>query len=410
MDQEQKKNQVHLNRSITLPFITLYGIGTIIGAGIYVLTGKVAQISGFYAPLAFIISALIAAFTGLSYAELSSRYPLSAGEAVYVLKGLRSKRLSTLIGWLVVATGVVSAATISIGFVGYFKLFVPLPDYQVIIGIVSLMFIIAAIGVNISIGIASIITLMEIGGLLYIIFLTGDSLLTLPEQWEKLTPPLQSADMSIIFLGAFLAFYAFIGFEDMVNMAEEVKKPEKTLPKAIILSLLISGLLYFIISLISVLAIPLDVLTQSEAPLADLVAQKGNLAVGLIGIIGMIAVTNGALVQIIMGSRVLYGMGNQGVGPKLLAKVNPWTKTPLLATFIISLTILVLALFFPIVTLAKCTTFIILFVFAMVNLSLICIKSRDKNPHQGISFPLIIPLIGLLFSGMLMGLQLYQWV
>lgn len=401
----------HLKRSISLPFITLYGIGTIIGAGIYVLIGKVASIAGMFTPIAFILSALIATFTGLSYSELASRYPRSAGEALYVLKGLRSKTFSSFIGWLVIATGVISASTITIGFVGYFKIFFDVPDWTVIVGVVGAMCLIAAIGVNISVGVASIITVLEMGGLLYVVCVAGGSLTTIPERWHELIPSFSSIDFSHIFLGGFLAFYAFIGFEDMVNMAEEVKNPKYTLPKGIILALLISGFLYFIVSLVAILSIPMDELIESEAPLADLVSLHGSNAVSFMGIIGMIAIINGALIQIIMASRVIYGMGSQGIGPKALAYINPWTKTPLIATLFVSAIILTFALWLPIITLAKVTTFIILFVFAMMNLSLISIKSRSKKfPHEAVTFPLFVPIIGLFLNGILMGIQIYQWI
>lgn len=401
----------HLKRSISLPFITLYGVGTIIGAGIYVLTGKVALTSGMHAPLSFIIAALIATFTGLSYSELSSRYPQSAGEAVYVLHGLRNKHFSSLIGWFVIVTGVFSASTITLGFVGYFKLFFPWPDWTIILAIVAIMCFIASIGVNVSVGVASLITVLEIGGLIYVVSLAGGSLATIPERWSELIPSFATNELSNIFIGSFLAFYAFIGFEDMVNMAEEVTTPRKTLPRGIVLALIISGFLYFIVSLVAVLAIPMDALTSSEAPLADLVKTNGPTAVTIIGLIGMVAIINGALIQIIMASRVLYGMGEQGIGPKILASVNAWTKTPVVATLFVSAIILSLSLWFPILTLAKSTTFIILFVFAMVNLSLICIKCRRITCDDSmITYPLIIPITGLLLNSILLGIQLYQWI
>ncbi|MEM1282578.1 MAG: amino acid permease [Chlamydiota bacterium] len=404
-------NHQHLKRSISLPFITLYGIGTIIGAGIYVLTGKVASVSGMQAPFAFILSALIATFTGLSYSELSSRYPKSAGEAVYVLHGFRSKGFSSLIGWMVIATGVVSASAITLGFVGYFKIFFSFPDWAIIVGVVCSMCFIASIGVNVSVGVASAITILEVCGLIYIISLAGGSLATLPDRWLEIIPSFTTTDFSNVFLGAFLAFYAFIGFEDMVNMAEEVKEPQRTLPKGIMLALVISGLLYFLVSLISVLALPIEELNSSEAPLADLVASNGLSSVNFIGIIGMIAVINGALIQVIMASRVLYGMGEQGIGPKSLSYVNSWTQTPVTATFLVSAIVLTLALWFPIVTLAKITTLIILFVFSTVNLSLIIIKLRTKTaPKDVVTFPIAIPMIGLFLNSILIGVQIYKWL
>ncbi|HEX3034129.1 MAG TPA: amino acid permease [Thermodesulfobacteriota bacterium] len=399
--------QPKLKRSLSLPLITFYGLGTILGAGIYVLVGKVAGMAGLYAPLAFATAAIIAFFTAFSYAELSARYPLSAGEATYAEEAFSRRWLSAAVGWSVVLTGVVSAGTIVNGFVGYLRIFVQLPDWLAITLLVILLGLLAAWGISESVGTAAIITLVEVLGLIIVLFVAGDSLATLPDHWQELIPPVEGQVWIGILLGAFLAFYAFIGFEDMVNVAEEVKDPGRNLPLAIFLAVGVSTVLYILVALVAVLSLPLGLLTESDAPLATIIEEKSGRSPIIISLISLVAVVNGALVQIIMASRVVYGMGYQGMAPRIFAKVNPRTQTPILATVLVTLIILVLALWLPIVTLAKATSFIILIIFALMNLSLLRLKIR-REPHPvGIAnYPIFIPGIGFLLCVGLLVLQL----
>ena len=158
-----------LNRCITYPLLTLYGLGTILGAGIYVLIGKVAANAGLYAPVAFLLAAIVAGFSGYSYAALSSRFPKSAGEVNYVQSAFGIEFLSVVVGLLVVVTGIVSAATLANGFVGYADVFITLPASLVIVVLVVLMTFIAAWGIKQSMLVIGVVTLIEIGGLLWVI-------------------------------------------------------------------------------------------------------------------------------------------------------------------------------------------------------------------------------------------------
>ena len=360
------------------------------------------------APVAFVVSALLAAFTGLSYAELSARYPKSAGEAVYVQEGLRRRGLSILVGWLIILTGIVSAATIANGFVGYLHIFVTVPDWAAIIVLVLLMGALAAWGISESVITASLITLLEVGGLLLILWVGGDSLGTLPQRLPELIPSFNVQVWHGILLGAFLAFYAFIGFEDMVNVAEEVKNPQRNLPLAIISAIVASTILYLLVSLVAVLALSPSELMQSRAPLALIYERATSSSPTLISLISLFAVVNGALIQIIMSSRVLYGMAREGWLHDAFAAVHPFTRTPLLATAAVTALVLILALWLPLVTLAKATSFIILIVFALINLSLIRIKRREPRPSGITVYPLWIPLVGLIACSGLVVLQIAQ--
>jgi len=288
-----------LRRVISLPLITFYGIGSILGAGIYVLISKIAGISGMYMPVSFIIAGIVAGFSAFSYAELSSRYPKSAGEAVYLYKAFSLRKLSSLLGWAIVVVGIVSVATLANGIVGYVAIFVEFPQWIIKLSIITLLFLVAIWGVVESLLITAIITILEIFGVLLVIFYGFESLLTIGERWHELIPPLDSNYIFPMIFGAFLSFYAYIGFEDMVNMAEEVKNPEKNMPISIILVLLITTILYVLVSLVAVLSVPLEYLSNSSAPFTDIIKNSSNFPVWLMGLISIVAVLNGMLIQII---------------------------------------------------------------------------------------------------------------
>jgi amino acid transporter len=397
-----------LRRSLSLTQITLYGLGTILGAGIYVLVGKVAGLAGLYAPVSFVVAAALAAMTGISYAELSARYPRSAGEAVYVQEGLHRRTLSVLVGFLIILTGVVSAATIANGFVGYLHVFAPVPDWLAITLLVLLLGALAAWGINESVMAASVITLVEVGGLILVLLVAGDSLGELPARLPELIPPADAGVWHGILLGAFIAFYAFIGFEDMVNVAEEVKNPTRMLPLAIIIAIVVSTILYLLVSLVAVLALPPAELAQSRAPLALIYERATGSAPVLISLISIFAVVNGALIQIIMAARVLYGMSREGWLHGAFGRVHPRTQTPLLSTMLVTLVVLILALWLPLVTLAKATSFIILVVFALINLALVRIKRREPRPNGIKVYPVWIPVAGFVSTTAFVLFQLYQ--
>ena len=370
------------------------------------LIGKVAGISGIYAPVAFLVAAIIAFFTAFSYAELSSRYPLSAGEALYVEKAFSRRGLSAEVGWSVVLTGIVSAGTMVNGFVGYLNIFIELPAWLTITVLVIGLGVLSAWGISESVGTAAVVTLVEVFGLILVLFMAGDSLKEFPGRWREMVPPLSGGVWLGITLGAFLAFYAFIGFEDMVNVAEEVQNPSRNLPLSIFLALGIATLLYMLVALVSVLSLPLDLLSASDAPLATVIEHKGGYSPISIGLISLVAVVNGALVQIIMASRVVYGMSCQDMAPGLFSKVNKRTQTPIRATLFITLILLVLALWLPLVTLAKATSFIILIVFALVNLSLFFLKLKhEPNLDGAVSYPIFIPILGFMLCLGLLFLQ-----
>ena len=399
--------QTDLKRSLSLPLVTFYGIGTILGAGIYVLVGKVAGYAGMFTPFAFLVASLLAALSALSYAELSARFPKSAGEAVYVQEGLGWRHLSIIVGVAIVLSGSISMATLVHGFVGYFQVFFNVPAELVIIVLTLVLGMVVAWGINESVIIASLMTLLEIGGLVLIIWVGHPHLAELPARWPEMLPPLELSVWAGIVAGSFIAFYAFIGFEDIVNVAEEVRNPHRNLPRAIVIALIVTTLFYFAVAIVSILTLTPAELTRTDAPLAELYRSVTGREPILITVLSLVSVLNGALIQIIMASRVLYGMSRQGWLPPFLGQVNVVTRTPLAATSIITAVVLLFALWLPLVSLAKLTSFIILIVFALINLSLWQIKIKAPQPEDIRAVPLWVPIIGFFFSG---AFVLYQLI
>jgi APA family basic amino acid/polyamine antiporter len=390
--------QTDLKRSLSLPLVTFYGIGTILGAGIYVLVGKVAGFAGMFTPFAFLLAAFLAALSAFSYAELSARFPMSAGEAVYVQEGLGWRKLSIIVGVSIVFAGIISVATLVHGFVGYFQVFVEVPAVWVIISLTLLMGLVVAWGINESVIIATLMTLLEIAGLVLIIWVARESFQLLPARWPEMMPPLELAAWGGIVAGSFIAFYAFIGFEDIVNVAEEVRNPHRNLPRAIVIALVVTSLFYFVVAVVSILTLPPAELAATDAPLAEIYQQVTGQSPLVITSISLVSVLNGALIQIIMASRVLYGMSRQGWLPPRLGQVNAVSRTPLLATAIVTGMVLLFALWLPLVSLAKLTSFIILVVFTLINLSLWQIKIRAPQPEEIRTVPLWVPVVGFFFS------------
>ena len=246
-----------LARKVTLPLLTFYGLGTILGAGIYVLIGEVTLRAGIYSPLAFILSASIAAITAYSFARLSSMHPKSAGEAAYVQAAFNSKFISALVGLAVVVIGTVSASTMVKGFAGYFYSLIDIPEIVVIVGVIALITAFSVWGIGQSLVIAAVITIVEVCGLLFVIFAVVD-INALPA-FEIPAISSVASNTSIIFFAAFICFYAYIGFEDIVNIAEETINPTKIVPLAILLSLVLSTLLYVALSIACTVFIPASI-------------------------------------------------------------------------------------------------------------------------------------------------------
>lgn len=397
-----------LKRTLTLPLLTFFGLGTILGAGIYVLVGEVAGLAGMHAPLAFVVAAVVASFTAFSYAELAARHPTSAAEAVYVQEGFGRPWLSMLAGALVLFAALASAAALANGFAAYLRLFVDVPAWTVVLAVLLALGALAAWGIHESARAAAVATLIEIGGLLLVVAVSGESLLALPQRLPELAPPLRGAAWPGIFLAAFVAFFAFIGFEDMANLAEEVIEPERTMPRAILLALAIATALYLLVAVTAVLALSRAELAGNDAPLALMYAKATGREPFFIGLIALFAVLNGALVLLIRAARVLHGLSARGWLPAGLGRVHPVRRTPMLATAIVTAATLVLALALPLASLARATSAAILVVFCLINLALLRIRRRIPAPPGVRVYPAAVPLVGCVLSLLLLAVQLAE--
>lgn len=389
------QEETRLRRRLGLTLLTLYGLGTTVGAGIYVLIGKVAGEAGYLAPVAFVGAAVLAGLSAFSFAELATRYPKSAGEAVYVAEGLRRPSLALVVGVLVIFAGAVSSATISLGFVGYFQELVSAPGWVVLAGLVISLIALAAWGIAESVTIAAAVTVVEVVGLLVVAAAAFRSGSGVENVWAGLQNASPAAIPGILG-GIVLAFFAFIGFEDIVNVAEETRSPTRVLPRAIILTLVLTTALYLLVITAALGVMTPEALGQSTAPLAQVFAKATGLDPFAIGVVAAVAMLNGVLIQIIMASRMLYGLAQQGRIPGWIGAVNPRTGTPVRATIAIGISILLLAFAFPIVTLAESTSFIILLIFGVVNLSLLTIKWRGGTGDPAFCVPAWVPASGFL--------------
>ncbi len=386
-----------LKRSLSLWLAVLYGLGVTIGAGIYVLVGIAAGRSDMHAPLAFVLAAVVMSFSAASFAELGTRMPVSASEAAYVENAFNRPWLSLSMGLLVVLTATISAATISVGSAGYLGVFIDLPARWIIALVVVSMGLVACLSARQSVTLAGIMTLVELGGLVLIIIAgvgAGSGVVTrLPEIWPA------SGDIGA-WVGlsgtTLIAVFAFIGFEHLVNVAEEMKNPSRTLPWALFLTLGLTALIYALVVWVAVVAVPPDELATSSAPLALVFERLTGMPLKTMSMIAIVATLNGVIVHVIMISRVLYGLANQGNLPKVLAQLNPTTGTPLFATALGIGAILVLALAVPLAGLADLTARFTLVVFAIINVSLIRIKSRETvAPLHVFICPRWVPVAGL---------------
>lgn len=395
-----------LKRHMGLFQLTMYGTGLILGAGIYVLIGEAAGFAGDSVWLAFVLGSIVALFAGFSYAELSSVFPKAAAEYIFIKNAFKNNFFAFLIGWLTAITSIITAATVALGFGGYFAEFVNIPIIISAIGLLCILSIVNFVGIRESAWTNTIFTIIEAAGLILIIVI-GFTFAS-PEPVDYTASPTGLSGIVIAFV---LIFFAFIGFEDMANIAEEVKKPRKTLPRAIILSIIISGVLYVLVSLAVVRVVNWEELATSAAPMA-LVAERGlgSEAHILLSSIALFAITNTVLITLVAGSRIFYGMAKEKVFPAILERVHFKTKTPWIAVIVILITSIVFSSVGDIVIVANITVFAIVITFAAVNLAVIVLRYTEPKIERKFRVPInigkfpILPLFGLGIS-VYMGFQ-----
>ena len=358
------------------------------------LNGSVANDP--YAPWSFVLAAVVMALTVASYAELSTRFPVSAGEAAYVKAAFQSRVLSMLTGLLTIAIGVVASSAVTLGSAGYIEQFIDMPQSVIVVMIVMALGAVAAWGILESVLLASVFTLIEVGGLLAIIVAALH--VSVPIMATLAQPlPLETGVLSGIAFASLLAFFAFIGFEDLANVVEEAKLPHRDIPRAMVLTLLVSTILYVAIAAIAVSTVSVERLSLSPAPLSMVFREVAGVSPAIISAIAIVATLNTILAQMTMAARVVYGMARQGDLPSIAGRVHPKTATPLVATALIVVLVVVLALTVPLVRLAESTSLATLVVFALVNLALLRLRHRGVQSHRPhVRVPILVPAAGFI--------------
>jgi amino acid transporter len=386
-----------LQRSLGFWALVFYGVGDILGAGIYALVGKVAGVAGSASWVAFSIALFIAGLTALTYAELGGRFPRSAGESFFTEQAFGRPALSLLVGWVVLCSGILSLATVSVAFGGYMSGLVPgLPSWVTVTGILFLLAAINFRGMRESSTTNIVATMVELTGLLIVIVAGALFLFEQPDpEIPKTIATGSHVGWHAIASGAALSFFAFIGFEDMVNVAEEVKDPERNMPRAILTALGATGVVYLLVVLVATSVVPPESLAASKAPLLAVVQRSTDIIPDrLFTLIALFAVANTGLLNFIMGSRLIYGMARQGLLPAALGRVHATRRTPHVAIITMLSVAIALALSGTLTYLAGTTSLLLLLVFFTLHLALLAIKRRDVGRARTFCAPRVVPFAG----------------
>lgn len=399
-----KKTHNHkLKKDLGLFQLTLYGVGIILGAGIYALIGPAAGIAGDAVWMSFVLGALLAFFTGMSYAEMSSMFPKSAAEYVYMKHAFREKYLAFIVQWIMLITVMLSAATVALGFAGYFSDAFCGPVILAAAGLVIVVSLINYIGMKESSTFNIISTIIEAAGLFIIIIIglffvnhNGIDYFKMP-----------SAGMLGIVSGTALIFFAYLGFEDLVNVSEETKKAKKVVPKALVLALLISTVIYILVAISAVSAVGSERLASSNAPLKEVVNSTIPDASFAFSIIALFATANTVLVMIIVASRILYGLSRNRLMPGSFSFVGK-RGTPYASIIAVMLLCIVMLFLGGIKTVALLTDVGIFIVYIFINSAVIALRYRQpklkrefKSPFSLGKMP-VLPVLGILTSLMIL--------
>jgi APA family basic amino acid/polyamine antiporter len=385
-----------LNPTLTRKMLLLFIVGDILGGGIYARTGEVAGEIGGAIWTGFALAAVIAVFTAASYAELVAKFPRAAGAALYIHKAFKRPLLTFVVAFAVMCSGVASAAALATAFGGdYLSEFVDLPTVLVALTVILIVSLINFRGIRESAGFNLACTLIELGGL-FLVVLIGATFLfdgggdpaRAVEFNDDATPAL------LIVAGASIAFYALIGFEDAVNVAEETKDATRTFPRTLFMGLGLAGAVYLLVTVIAGMAVPAGRLADSDGPLLEVVTQ-GPLSVNsqVFSAIALFAIVNGCLLNLVMASRLMYGMSREGVVPGFLGKVHPHRQTPWAAIIFTASIAAVLAILGDLSTLADTTVLLLLLVFVGVHVSLLVLR-RTPVDHDHFRAPTVLPWLG----------------
>jgi len=392
-----------LKRGIGPWLLFFFVLGDIVGAGIYALVGEVGAVVGGAIWAAFLFSFILAIFTAGSYAELVTKYPRAGGAATYVNNAFRNSFLSFMVAFAVMAAGITSACTLTLAFSGdYLSQFVGIPSIIAAVLFMIALGLINFYGISESVRINVVLTCVEIFGLLLIILIgmvtlgagTGD-----PGRAFEFK---EGANVLVALLGGtVLAFYALIGFDDSVNVAEETRHPSRNYPRAIFGGLLLAGVIYLLVTFTASMVVPTAALAESSGPLIEVV-ERGELSVPtkLFAAIALLAVSNGALINLIMASRITYGMADQGVLPGVFARVHEGRRTPWVAILFVTTIALIMLISLgadALDTLSSTTVVLLLLAFIMVNSAVLALRS-DRVEHEHFRTPTVFPVLGIVVS------------
>ena len=396
-----------LKRTLGLAECIFFGTGSILGAGIYAIVGKVAGFSGNMVWLSFLIASFTALMTAFSYAELSSMYPKSGGEYVYVKEAFNEK-IGAIIGIIISINGMVSGATVSIAFAGYFSELLDVNMRIASVGIIGLVWLVNVTGIRQSSVVNIIFTLIEMSGLALVIYVA------LPYFGEADYFELPPEGFNHVLLASALSFFAYIGFEEIVKLAEETKKPESTIPKALFVSSAIVSVVYVTIAMLAVSAIPWEELKESKHPLSDIVDKKfGETGATIIAVIALFSTTNTILSNMLGSSRVMLNMSKEQKWLGKLAYVSPKRKTPVFALIAVAVVMVSFALIGSLETVAFIANLFIFVTFMSVNVSAIVLRKKQARFERPYKIPLnvgdvpVLSVVGVIMTLLLFCYSIY---
>jgi amino acid transporter len=398
--------QPELKRAISRNMLLALVIGDVLGAGIYALVGAVGGRVGGAIWSAFMLALALALFTACAYAELVTKYPFAAGAALYVNRAWRRPFFTFLVAFAVMSSGLTSASTLARAFGGdYLQAFVDAPATLVALLFILTVAVINFRGISESVRLNVVLTSIELGGLLLVV-VAGVAAIVHGGPDIDAGRILDFKDGESVFFamagGAGLAFFALIGFEDSVNMAEECREPARDYPRALFGGLLAAGGIYLVITTVASIVVPTDRLAASDGPLLEVVkADPLSLPPKLFSAIALCALANGALINMIMASRIVYGMARERILPARLGAVHGERGTPFVAIAATTAIAMVLIVSGNLKGLADTTVLLLLLVFSAVNIAVLVLR-RDRVDHTHFRAPTAVPVVGAVVSLALM--------
>ncbi|GAA1356974.1 APC family permease [Arthrobacter koreensis] len=406
-DKATAEPQTGLKRAVGTPLLFAFIVGDTLGAGIYTLVGTMAADVGGAIWLPLLIALVVAMLTAATYAELITKYPHAGGAARYVDRAFGIPYLSFIVGFLMMASGITTAAALANAFAGdYLTALIDVPAAPAAVAFIIVLTLINLRGVRESLTANLIASIIEVSGLIIVIFVAGVVFTSgngEPSRLLEFAPdisPLEGA-----FAASIVAFFSFLGFEAAANMAEEVRKPSKSYPRALFGAIGTAGLVYLLIAIGAVIVVPPADLAESTGPLLDVVAASGvGIPPWLFSLIALIAIANGALLFMVMASRVGYGLAEAELLPRAFSRVLPGRLTPWVSIVVIAGLTIILTLTGNVASLAETTVLLLLLVFLSANVSVLVLK-KDKVDHDHFSAPRFVPVLAIIASIVLLTQQ-----